>query len=214
MKANKKSQLVSAIVNLKEELVLQIVNEQLSRNIDPADLLVEFQEGLRLVGERYEKHQYYLSGLVMGGEIFRETMELVKPYIKDRKFNDMKAKVLIGTVAGDIHDLGKNLVKMILEYNNFRVFDLGVDVKPNEFLKQVKEIKPDIIGLSGLIVIAFDSMRETIKLLRDENCKQPVIIGGSPLNKAVMEYTGADFWVTDAITGVSICNEIIKPKKK
>jgi methanogenic corrinoid protein MtbC1 len=214
MKINKKSRLISAIVDLKEELVLQIVNELLSRNTDPANLLTEFQKGLRLVGERYEKQQYYLSGLVMGGEIFRETMEIIKPYIKNRKFNEIKAKVLIGTVAGDIHDLGKNLVKMILEYNNFSVIDLGVDVKPAEFLKQVNEIKPDIIGLSGLIVIAYESMRETIKLLRDENCKQPVIIGGSPLNEAVSKYTGADYWVTDAICGVEICNKIIKSKKE
>jgi methanogenic corrinoid protein MtbC1 len=213
MKTNKKSRLISAIVDLKEESVLQIVNELLSRNIDPANLLTEFQEGLRIVGERYEKQQYYLSGLVMGGEIFRETMELIKPYIKNRKFNEIKAKVLIGTVAGDIHDLGKNLVKMILEYNNFNVIDLGVDVKPAEFLKQVNEIKPDIIGLSGLIVIAYESMRETIRLLRDENCKQPVIIGGSPLNEAVSKYTGADYWVTDAISGVEICNKIIKSKQ-
>ncbi|MBN2402743.1 MAG: cobalamin-dependent protein [Spirochaetes bacterium] len=213
MKTNKRSRLVSAIANLKEELTLQIVNEKLSLDIDPVNLLAEFQEGLRIVGERYEKQQYYLSGLVMGGEIFRETMELIKPYIKNRKFNDAKTKVLIGTVAGDIHDLGKNLVKMILEYNNFSVFDLGVDVKPAEFLNQVKEIEPDIIGLSGLIVIAYDSMRETIKLLRDENCKQPIIIGGSPLNEAVSKYTGADYWVTDAITGVDICKKIVKSKE-
>jgi methanogenic corrinoid protein MtbC1 len=213
MKTNKTSRLVSAIANLKEKLVLQIVNEQILHNIDPVNLLAEFQEGLRIVGKRYEKQQYYLSGLVMGGEIFRETMELIKPYIKNKKINEIKAKVLIGTVAGDIHDLGKNLVKMILEYNNFSVFDLGVDVKPAEFLKQAKEINPDIIGLSGLIVFAYDSMRETVRLLREENCRQPVIIGGSPLNEAVSKYTGADYWVTDAITGLDICNMIVKSKQ-
>ena len=108
------------------------------------------------------QHQYYLSGLIMGGEIFFEVMELVGPVMQSQTSGNASGKVLLGTVAGDIHDLGKNIVKMLLTCHKFTVHDIGVDVLPEEFLRKANEIQPDIIGLSGLITSAYDSMRETI----------------------------------------------------
>jgi methanogenic corrinoid protein MtbC1 len=203
------SPLVSAIADLKEELAIKIVREYIALNHDPIALIAECQEGLRQVGERYEKQKYYLSGLVMGGEIFKEVTELVQSSIKNQEVGESKGKVLIGTVAGDIHDLGKNVAKILLQGNNFSIFDLGVDVHPAIFLQQAKEIKPDIIGLSCLITSAFDSMRVTIKVLRDGGCQVPIIIGGSQLHEAVSKYTGADYWVNNASSGVEICNKLV-----
>jgi methanogenic corrinoid protein MtbC1 len=209
----KENELISAIADLREELVLNIVREYLSRNIDPVTLIKECQEGLRIIGERYEKRLYFLSGLVMGGEILREVTDLIKPLVTYQNLKHKRGKVLIGTVAGDIHDLGKNIVIMLLNCHNFEVTDIGIDVPPEIFLKQAREIQPDIIGLSGLITSAYDSMRDTVKLLHKGGCQSPIIIGGSLLNAEAFNYIGADYWVTDASAGLEICNNLIsKPK--
>jgi methanogenic corrinoid protein MtbC1 len=206
---NRPSRLVSAIADLNEELALSLVKESLANGVNPGLLIKECQEGLKKVGERYRRQIYYLSGLVMGGEILREITELIKSPVPLPEPGQKPGKVLIGTVAGDIHDLGKNIVKMILTSNDFSVIDLGVDVPPAEFVKQVKETAPDIVGLSGLITHAYDSMRITIDLLRKEGCRQPIIIGGSLLNGEVFKYIGANYWVTDAYSGLQICRKLI-----
>jgi methanogenic corrinoid protein MtbC1 len=206
---NNPSRLISAIAHLKEDAALNIVRGCLASGNDPVALIAECQEGLRRVGERYEKQKYYLSGLVMGGEIFTEVTALIQESLQNQNLGETTGKVLIGTVAGDIHDLGKNIFKMLLKCYNFSVFDLGVDTSPAEFLKQAKEIQPDIIGLSGLITSTYNSMRETVQVLHEGGCFTPIIIGGSLLNESVFKYTGADYWVTDANTGVQICQKLL-----
>lgn len=203
-----RSRLVSAIADLNEDLAVKLVKEFLETKTDPSLLADECQEGLRLVGERYERQIYYLSGLVMAGEIFREITDIIISSTPCRESGKKSGKILLGTVAGDIHDLGKNMVKSLLTSHNFSVIDLGVDIAPEEFLKQTKETGPDIIGLSGLITHAYDSMRQTVSLLRQEGCRQPVIIGGSLLNDEVLKYTGANFWVNNASSGLKICQNI------
>ena len=212
----KKKPLVAAISDLKEDLAIDIVKKHLASNKDPIALIAECQEGLRLVGQRYENQEYFLAGLIMGGEIFKEVTELIQNTMKDPKSNKTnRAIVLIGTVAGDIHDLGKDIVKMLLKGHNFSVFDLGVDVPPSLFLDQAKAIQPDIIGLSGLIMNSYESMGETIQALRDGGIITPIIIGGSLLSETVFKHTGADYWTTDANTGVEICKQLVSsPKSK
>lgn len=206
---DKHTQLISAIADLKEELALSLIRERLADKDDPDTLVADCQEGMRQVGERYARRQYYLSGLIVGGEIFCEVMELIRPTVENYISGEVSGKVLLGTVVGDIHDLGKNIVKMLLACSKFMVYDLGVDVPPAEFLKKAKEIQPDIVGLSGLITYAFSSMRETVSLLRQEGCPAPIIIGGSQLDEEVFRYTGADYWVTDAKTGVALCKRLL-----
>jgi methanogenic corrinoid protein MtbC1 len=204
------SQLISAIANLNEGLALNLIREGLAENHDPLTLIADCQKGLQRVGERYAQHKYYLSGLIMGGEIFYEVMELIRPAMENRISGNSSGKILLGTVEGDIHDLGKNIVKLLLSCHKVTVYDLGVDVPPEEFLRQTRKLQPDILGLSGLITNAYDSMRETIGLFREDGYQIPIIIGGSQLSKEVFQYTGADYWVNKADVGVKLCLRLLK----
>lgn len=204
------SQLISAIANLNEELALNLIGERLAENDDPLTLIADCQKGLRRVGERYAQHKYYLSGLIMGGEIFYEVVELIQPAMENRISGTSSGKILLGTVESDIHDLGKNIFKLLLSCYKLTVYDLGVDVPPEEFLRQAKKLQPDILGLSGLITKAYDSMRETIGLFRQEGYQIPIVIGGSQLSKEVFQYTGADYWVNEADVGLKLCLRLLK----
>ena len=207
--------IIKAIAKLKEEEAVALVQERLEAGDDALELIKKCQEGMRQVGERYERHEYFLAGLIMAGEIFRQIMKLLQPVVESESSTNIPAgKVLLGTVAGDIHDLGKNIVSMLLSCHQFIVYDLGVDIAPQEFAQKAREIQPDIIGLSGIITIAFDSMKETIALLRKDGCKAPIIIGGSQLDSGICEYTGADYWVTDAVVGVELCQSLVTNKNK
>ena len=204
------SQLISAIADLNEESALRLIRQRLAENDDPLTLIESCQQGLQLVGERYAQHKYYLSGLIMGGEIFYEVMELVRPAMESSISGTSSGKILLGTVASDIHDLGKNIVKLLLSCYKLTVHDLGVDVPPEEFLRQARQLQPDILGLSGLVTNSYDSMRETIGLFRREGYQIPVVIGGSQLSKEVFQYTGADYWVNKADAGVKLILRLLK----
>lgn len=209
-RATRQSRLVSAIANLNEKLAVNLVRQRLAENDDPLALIADCQKGLQRVGERYAERKYYLSGLIMGGEIFCEVMELIRPTMERRISSTSSGKILLGTVEGDIHDLGKNIFKLLLSCYKLTVYDLGVDVAPAEFLRQARKLEPDILGLSGLITKAYDSMRETVRLFRQEGYQIPIIIGGSQLSEEVLQYTGADYWVNNADAGVELCLRLLK----
>jgi methanogenic corrinoid protein MtbC1 len=205
--------LISRLVNLDEQGALALVSQRLHRGDDPLALLEECQEGMRQVGVRYEQREYYLSGLMMAGEIFCEVMELIEPVLVERLRGSESGHILLGTVQGDIHDIGKNIFGIMLRCHGFTVTDLGVDVPAEHFLEQARQVQPDVIGLSGLLTISYDSMRETIKLVRqagDAHLERiPVIIGGGLLNPQVCAYVGAEYWSIDAMVGVNLCKQII-----
>lgn len=204
------SQLIAAIADLNEELALKLIRQRLAENDDPLTLIANCQKGLQRVGERYSQHKYYLSGLIMGGEIFYEVMELIRPAMESHISGTSSGKILLGTVQSDIHDLGKNIVKLLLSCYKLTVYDLGVDVPPEEFLRQAKKLQPDILALSGLVTNAYDSMRETIGLFRQEGHQIPIVIGGSQLSKEVFQYTGADYWANKADAGVKLILRLLK----
>lgn len=202
--------LISAIADLEEEKALQLVRRRLAAGEDPMAIIEDCQEGMRLVGLNYERQNYFLAGLIMGGEIFRQIMELVKPKIESNLCpGQVSGRILLGTVQGDIHDLGKNIVNMLLSCRKFTVCDLGVDVPPRVFLHAVEDVHPDIIGLSGLMTISYDYMRETVALLREHGHKMPVIIGGSLVNENICRYVGADYWANDAMRGIELCERLV-----
>lgn len=205
--------LVDHIADLNEEEALALVAGRLQRGDDPLQIVQDCQEGLRQVGLRYESRQYYLAGLIMAGEIFREVMELVQPVIEERHSGDDTGLILLGTVQGDIHDIGKNNLILLLRSYGFTVIDLGVDVEPHVFYEQAAQIQPDIIGLSGLLTSSYDAMAETVRRLREADAGRlrpvPIIIGGSQINQEVCEYVGADHWVTDAMSGVRLCQALL-----
>ena len=206
--------LIAHVADLNENEVLSLVEARVADGHDPLAIIEDCQEGLRQVGERYERQEYYLSGLIMAGEIFREVMEMVQPLIEEKFTGNESGTILLGTVKGDIHDIGKNNLSMLLTCYGFSVHDLGVDVPPSEFLLQAMQIRPNIIGLSGLLTSSYDTMKETIDLLRISGDTAvagiPIIIGGNQLNEQVCRYVGADFWVNDAMTGVRLCQDVLK----
>lgn len=210
------ARLIHHVVELDEDEALSLVRERLSRGDDPLAVVEDCHEGMRRVGERYEQGQYYLSGLIMAGEIFREVMELAQPVIEAQVSGNESGRILLGTVQGDIHDIGKNIQAMLLSCYGFTVLDLGVDVPPAEFLARAGQFKPDIVGLSGLLTSSYDTMRQTIALLRQSGEKSvvvaPVIIGGGTLNEQVRLYTGADYWIANSMEGVRLCQRLLANK--
>lgn len=208
--------LIRCVVELKEQAVLALVQERLQRGDDPLSIVEECEEGMRRVGERYERREYFLAGLIMAGEIFREVMELVQPVIRAQISGKESGRVLLGTVQGDIHDIGKNIQAMLLSCYGFTVYDLGVNVPPAQFLAEAQRVKPDIVGLSGLLTSSYDAMRETVALFRDAPVPElagiPIIIGGTSVNEQVCRYVGADYWVVNAMEGVRLCQRLMADK--
>ena len=205
--------LMALVADLEEQKALILARKRLENGDDPLLIVEDCQAGLRLVGERYEQREYFISGLIMAGEIFREVMELVQPVIEARLTGNESGQILLGTVKGDIHDIGKNNLALLLRCYGFAVHDLGVDVPPTEFLAQALSLKPNIIGLSGLLTLSYDSMRETVDTLRSSTdnvlLSTPIIIGGNQLSEQVCQYVGADYWVTDAMNGVRLCQKLL-----
>lgn len=208
-----RDQLINLLADLEEDEVLQLVHRRIAAGDDPLQIIEDCNEGMRLVGERYERGEFYVSGLIMSGEIFREVVEYVQPLIERQTNGQSSGRVLVGTVSGDIHDIGKNMVGMLLACHGFDVIDLGVDVPPAEFAAKAIEIKPDIVGLSGLITSSFESMKLTVGVLRAEaqRCQLmfPIVIGGGMIDEQVCRFVGADYWVNDAMSGVRLCQRLM-----
>ena len=215
-KPNANSRLARLVADLEEDTVLELVRQRLEAGDNPLQIIDECNEGMRLVGQRYEQGEYFVAGLIMSGEIFREVVELVQPLIEQQSEGNASGRVLVGTVSGDIHDIGKNMFGMLLSCHGFDVIDLGVDVPPDIFAAKVLETKPDIVGLSGLITASFESMRDTVEALRKESQKRnltfPIIIGGGMIDDQVCQYVGADYWMPDAMAGVRLCEELLGKK--
>ena len=206
--------LISYVADLREEDSIKLVKERLAAGEDPLKIVYDCQEGMRLVGERYSEGEYFIAGLIMAGEILRQVMELISPALKNSsQANKASGTVVLGTVKEDIHDLGKNIVKMLLSCHGFTVYDLGVDVPPDRFVEESAKLQPDIIGLSGLITASYDSMKQTIEILREETEKWPkkryILIGGSQIDEQVSHLVGTDYWVNEADAGVLLCKKLL-----
>jgi len=186
------------IADLDEEGTLKAVREELERGTDPLEVLGELQRGMAVVGERFEAGEYFLPDLIMSGEIFKGAVALIEPHLAGRE-TESKGTIVMGTVKGDVHDIGKNIVITMLRCNGYQVHDLGVDQPPQAFVEMALNTGAPLVGLSGLLTIAFDSMKETVQAFAEAGLRDRVkiIIGGGPVNQAVVEYTGADGWGRD-----------------
>ena len=214
--SNLNSQLAQLVADLEEDAVLELVEKRISTGDDPLQIIDECNEGMREVGLRYENGEYFVAGLIMSGEIFREVVERIQPLLEQQAEGKLSGRVLVGTVSGDIHDIGKNMFGMLLSCHGFDVIDLGVDVLPSVFADKALEIKPDFVGLSGLITASFETMKETITALRQKSEEHglsfPVIIGGGMIDDQIRQYVGADYWMPDAMAGVRLCQELLDKK--
>jgi methylmalonyl-CoA mutase cobalamin-binding domain/chain len=208
------NQLARLVADLEEDAVLTLVEQRIKAGDDPLKIIAECNEGMREVGMRYEKGEYFVAGLIMSGEIFREVVEQVQPLLEKQAEGRLSGRVLVGTVSGDIHDIGKNMFGMLLSCHGFEVIDLGVDVPPAVFAAKAVEAEPDMVGLSGLITASFEMMKETVTALRNEAREHelsfPIIIGGGMIDDQIRQYVGADYWMPDAMAGVRLCEELLR----
>jgi len=204
--------LVGQITELNEDACQAELNRLLDEGVEPTELLTCFMEGMRRVGELFETGRYFIAALIMAGEIMRAAMETLSPHLGQRAAGGHGGKIIIGTIQGDIHDLGKNLFSLLLSCHQFEVIDLGVDVSPQAFLQKAIEHKPDLIGISCVLTTSVPSLKEAVELLRDQLPKPapPVIIGGTCLDERMARFVGSDLWASDAANGLKICQNALR----
>lgn len=193
------------MADLKEDELLQKIKELLEAGEDPQAIFDACQEGMSVVGSRFESGEYFLSDLIMSGEVFRQVSEVITPYFAEGEETKSEGKVVIGTIIGDIHDIGKDIVVTMLRSANYEVIDLGVDVPVENFVNAVKETGASVVGISGLLTVAFPPMKECVEALKAAGLDVKVMIGGAPVTEDVCKYVGADAFGT-AQDAVEFCN--------
>ncbi len=205
--------LINSVANLEEEATINLVKEKIKSGATPLEIVEQCRKGVEIVGKRYSEEIYYLSDLVMSEEIFRGVMEILEPYFP-KSIEKNEIKIIMGTIEGDIHDLGKNIIINLLRSVGIEVLDLGVDVQPEDFINSVKETGASIIGISVLITFSINSVKKVIRLLDEAGLRNNItlVIGGYPVNERIREYTGADYYETDAVKAVELFKRIIEEK--
>lgn len=197
--------------NLDEKKTLDLVKRKLDGGADPLGILAEAREGMKLVGERFSKGTYFIPDLIFSGEILKQVATLVTPHLKSDRAGQGKrlGKVIIGTVEGDIHDIGKDMVVFMLDISGYDVLDLGINVPKQKFVDAIKETGSKVVGLSGFLTLAFDSMKETIGAITEAGLrgKVKIMVGGGQIDEQVMKYTGADAYGKDAMEAVNQANQ-------
>jgi methanogenic corrinoid protein MtbC1 len=207
-------ELVNAIADMREEEALGLVREMVEDGSDPMAILDSSREAMAIVGQRYEEGTYFLPELMLAGEMLIQVADILKPELAKLPEVKRHGKVLIGTVEGDIHDIGKNIVTFMLDVNGFEVLDLGVDVSPQGFVDAIQDFGPQVIGLSGFLTLAFDGMKETIEAIETAGLRDGVkiMIGGGQVTDKVCKYAGADAYGRDAMAGVNLSQQWIGAK--
>jgi methanogenic corrinoid protein MtbC1 len=207
-------QLVNAIADMREEETLKLVKEMVEGGSEPMAILGAAREAMDIVGKRYEEGAYFLPELMLAGEMLNQITDILKPELAKLPEIKRHGKVLIGTVEGDIHDIGKDIVTFMLDVNGFEVRDLGVNVPAQKFVEAIQDFQPQVVGLSGFLTLAFDTMKETIEAIEAAGLRDRVkiMIGGGQINEDIKEYTGADAYGNDAMAGVSLAKKWVGAK--
>ncbi len=198
--------LPAALAGLQRNKVLGLVEARLAAGEDPRAILEECRQGMSLVGERFQAGDYFLAELLLSAEIFKRAVALLEPHLKQNS-SQPAGTVVLATMQGDIHDLGKNIFATLLRAHAFEVHDLGVDVAPALLVDKVKELRPHFVGLSALLTTTFASMKQVTEMLRAAGLREQLklMIGGGVTTAALKDHVGADFQSTDAIEGVAYC---------
>ena len=209
---NLRESFIKALSELEEPMVMESLEKRLTAGEDPIEILNDVKIAMDEVGNRFEKGIYFVADLMMAGEILNRIMEVIKPHLKKGTTSEYLGTVVIGTVKGDIHDIGKDIVVTMFEANGFKVVDLGVDVPPEKFVETVKEVKPHILGLSALLTSAFKYMKETVEALKKSGLRDgvKVIIGGGTIDKEVKDYVEADAFCRDPVEAIKLAKRWVR----
>jgi corrinoid protein of di/trimethylamine methyltransferase len=200
-------EITNTLVNLDEDKTLELVKNALKKT-DPLQLIEALRAGMTIIGEKFERKDYYLTDMIFAAEIFSGAMNLLEPHI-EKITTEVLGKVVIGTAQGDIHDIGKNIVASLLKCAGFEVIDLGVDVPPEKIVETVKKVKPDIVGLSGLLTTSFEPMAQVIERLEKEGLRGSIriLVGGGPVNEEWAQKVKADAFAKDAVEAVKLAKQ-------
>jgi len=199
-------ELTTLLSDLKEPEALAFVEKALADGVDPMELMGEAKEGMNIVGQRFAKEEYFIPDLVFSGEILKGIVKILEPHLKKGEEVERLGKVIIGTVAGDIHDIGKDLVVFMLDVSGFEVTDLGIDVPVEKFVDAIKATGSKVVGLSGFLTLAFQSMKDTVDAIKAAGLRDKVkiMIGGGQIDDQVKNFTGADAYGKDAMAAVQL----------
>ena len=202
--------IVQAIIELEETEALKLAKEMIKFGSDPVQILEKCREGMSIVGEKFESGDFFLSEMIMAAEIFNQIMGQIKPQLK-KNISVSKGKIVIGTVEGDVHDIGKNIVIALLEAEGFDVVDLGVDVPAAKFVEAIKEHEPDIVGMSSLLTVALEATKETVDAITEAGLRDKVkiIVGGGRIDIHAAEYIKPDASTDNAAYGVRLCKQLM-----
>ena len=201
---------ITEIVELNEDSVKELLKKRLESNEDPLKIMDDVKGAMKIIGEKFSNKEYFLPELIMSGEILRDIFEVLGPKLKESNITEeKKGKVLLGTVVGDIHDIGKDVVRFMLDANGFEVLDLGVDVPAEKFIESIKEFKPQVVALSGFLTLAFDSMKEIILKFEEAGLRDSVkiMIGGGTVDNNIVEYVNADAYGESAVEAVALASK-------
>jgi 5-methyltetrahydrofolate--homocysteine methyltransferase len=210
------NKLVELISGMEEEAAVKLAAEMLDGGTEPTELLEYCREALDIVGKKFEANEYFIPELILAGEMLEQISAIVKPRLAQKAQNAPAAKVsagkvIIGTVHGDLHDIGKNIVTFMLDVNGYDVIDLGIDVPAQTFVEAIRESSPQVVGLSGFLTLAFDSMKETVEAISEAGLRDKVkiMIGGGQVDETIRDYTGADAFGINAMQAVAHCRQWI-----
>ena len=212
-KVSKVEKLVEAIIEIEEEKTYSLVEELLNDGYDPKQIIELLRKGVEAIGTKFENKEYFLTELVMAGEMFQNSVKILEPFLKEEQGEKVPSGVVVvGTVKGDVHDIGKNIFVTLLQSAGFEVYDIGVDISPEVFVQWVKEKNADVVGYSGLLTIALEAMKKTTEALKKAGLRDQVkiIIGGMPVDEMWMKEAGADAYTDNAFEGVKIIKNLLK----
>ena len=201
--------LVTLIAELKQKEAIQITEQRLKSGEDPLKILDDGKKAMQIVGRRFSEGTYFIPDLVYSGKILEQVAERVKPGLAQVPHSEKLGKIVLGTVAGDLHDIGKNLVTFMLDVNGFAVYDLGVDVKPQIFVDKIREIQPQIVGLSGFLTSVYQAMKDTVDAIAASGLRNEIkiMIGGGVMDEEVRKFAGADAYGQDAMAAVNLARD-------
>jgi methylmalonyl-CoA mutase cobalamin-binding domain/chain len=202
--------LVEALRELEEDRVYELVDEKIRAGVPAFDVVSACNEGMVQIGELFSSGKYFISQLIFSAEILKGVMAKLEPLMQGATAAQSAGKVVIGTVKGDIHDIGKNIVATLLKGSGFEVIDLGVDVPAEKFVASVRESGARVLGLSALLNFTYPEMKHVVEEVAKAGLRGAVkvVIGGAPCNEQVREFTGADYFAPDAVAGVKYCRQV------
>lgn len=203
--------LITLLVELKEQDCLRVTGERLEAGEDPHKIVEDAREAMKIVGQRFADNVYFIPDLVYSGKILEQISEIVKPELSQKSQTKRLGKFVIGSVAGDLHDIGKNLVSFMLDVSGFEVFDLGVDVPAQAFVDKIKEVEAEVLGLSGFLTSVYQAMKDTVEAVKTAGLRDQVkiMIGGGVMDDEVKKFSGADAYRPDAMAAVTLAKEWI-----